>query len=44
MNIAFNKFYKSANIFSFILILVSIVFLILKGLNFGVDFKGGTLI
>ena len=44
MNLAFNKFYKSANIFSFILILVSIVFLILKGLNFGVDFKGGTLI
>ena len=44
MNISFNKFYKSANILSIILILVSIVFLIFKGLNFGVDFKGGTLI
>ena len=42
--IYFNKFFKSANIFSFILISVSIFFLIFKGLNYGVDFKGGTLI
>ena len=42
--IYFNKFYKSFNILSGILIIVSLVFLIFKGLNFGVDFKGGTLI
>ena len=42
--IYFNRFYKSFNIFSIILILISIAFLITKGLNFGVDFKGGALI
>ncbi len=42
--IYFNKFYKSFNILSGILIIVSLVFLVFKGLNFGVDFKGGTLI
>ena len=40
----FNKYYKSANILSLILITISIIFLIFKGLNYGVDFKGGTLI
>ena len=38
------KFYKSFNILSGILIITSLVFLVFKGLNFGVDFKGGTLI
>ena len=42
--IYFNKFYKSFNILSGILIIASLVILIFKGLNFGVDFKGGTLI
>ncbi len=42
--IFFNKYFKTANIISLILILVSVVFLIFKGLNYGVDFKGGTLI
>ncbi len=42
--IYFNKFYKSFNILSGILIISSLVFLVFKGLNFGVDFKGGTLI
>ena len=42
--INFNKFYKFFNIISFILMLSSILLLSLKGLNFGVDFKGGTLI
>ena len=42
--IYFNKFYKSFNILSGILIIASFVFLVFKGLNFGVDFKGGTLI
>ena len=43
-NISFNKFYKSFNILSLILITVSLLLLLLKGLNYGVDFKGGTLI
>ncbi len=43
-NINFNKFYKSFNILSIILILISLLLLLFKGLNFGVDFKGGTLI
>ena len=42
--IYFNKFYKNFNILSGILIIASLVFLVFKGLNFGVDFKGGTLI
>ena len=42
--IYFNKFYKRFNILSGILIIASLVFLVFKGLNFGVDFKGGTLI
>ncbi len=40
----FNKFYKIFNLVSFLLILLSILLLLFKGLNFGVDFKGGTLI
>jgi len=40
----FSNFYKKMNIFSSILIFLSILFLFTKGLNFGVDFKGGTLI
>ena len=43
-NFNFNKFYKSFNILSILLIVISIILLIFKGLNFGVDFKGGTLI
>ena len=43
-NIPFNKFYKLFNILSLSLILISLLLLILKGLNYGVDFKGGTLI
>ena len=42
--IAFNKYYNHFNIFSSLLIIVSLVLLIFKGLNFGIDFKGGTLI
>ena len=42
--IQFSFFYKKLNILSLILIILSIIFLIFKGLNFGVDFKGGTLI
>ncbi len=39
-NISFNKFYKKFNILSISLIIISLVFLIFKGLNYGVDFKG----
>ena len=42
--ILFNKYYRSFNILSLILIIVSLVLLLFKGLNYGVDFKGGTLI
>jgi preprotein translocase SecF subunit len=40
----FNKYFKAFNIFSIALIIISVVLLMFKGLNFGVDFKGGTLI
>ena len=40
----FNKFYKLFNSISLLLIILSVVLLLFKGLNFGVDFKGGTLI
>jgi preprotein translocase subunit SecF len=43
-NIPFNKFYKLFNILSLSLILISLLLFIFKGLNYGVDFKGGTLI
>ena len=42
--IAFNKYYNQFNILSVSLVVVSLLFLIFKGLNFGIDFKGGTLI
>jgi len=42
--IKFSNSYKKLNIFSFLLIIFSLLILLLKGLNFGVDFKGGTLI
>ncbi len=43
-NIPFNKFYKKFNILSLFLICISLILLTFKGLNYGVDFKGGTLI
>ena len=43
-DIKFSNFYKKMNIFSSILIFLSILVLLTKGLNLGVDFKGGTLI
>ena len=42
--IAFNKYYNSFNILSITLVFISLSLLIFKGLNFGIDFKGGTLI
>ena len=42
--IAFNKYYNKFNILSVSLVVISLLFLLFKGLNFGIDFKGGTLI
>ena len=36
--------FKNANIFSVVLFVLSIIFIYFKGLNYGIDFKGGTLI
>ena len=40
--IAFNKYYNHFNILSIFLIIASLLLLIFKGLNYGIDFKGGT--
>jgi len=42
--IKFSRFFKIANIFSLLAVFISILFLFFKGLNYGVDFKGGTLL
>ena len=43
-DIKFNSLYKLLGYVSAMLITISILLLLFKGLNFGVDFKGGTLI
>ncbi len=43
-DIKFSNYYKRLNFLSLSLIILSILVLFLKGLNLGVDFKGGTLI
>ena len=43
-NIPFNKYYNLFNLISLFFIILSIILLFFKGLNYGVDFKGGTLI
>jgi len=43
-DIRFINYFKIFNFLSLILIIISIGSIIYKGLNFGVDFKGGTLI
>ena len=42
-NYNFEQKFKLANITSMILVLLSILMILFKGLNFGIDFKGGTL-
>ena len=42
--IAFNKYYNHFNVVSTFLMVASLILLVFKGLNFGIDFKGGTLI
>tara|TARA_S200000501_G_scaffold323809_1_gene320671 strand:+ start:1833 stop:2735 length:903 start_codon:yes stop_codon:yes gene_type:complete len=43
-NYNFEKKFKLANISSTILVVASLLMIFFKGLNFGIDFKGGTLI
>ena len=43
-NINFSSKFKLANILSFGIFLISVIFISFKGLNYGIDFKGGTLI
>ena len=43
-NISFLKFYKQFYLFSFLLIVISFISFFSKGLNLGIDFKGGTVI
>ena len=43
-NINFTSKFKLGNYFSLFLFLTSVLFIIFKGLNYGIDFKGGTLI
>ena len=43
-DIPFVNYFRAFNIISLILILISVGSIFYKGLNFGVDFKGGTLI
>tara|TARA_B100000674_G_C37842768_1_gene916152 strand:- start:307 stop:1200 length:894 start_codon:yes stop_codon:yes gene_type:complete len=40
----FSNFFNKANILSLIAVIISITFIIFKGLNYGIDFKGGTLV
>ena len=42
--INFTSKFKYANMFSLTVFVISLIFIIFKGLNFGIDFKGGTLI
>ena len=43
-NINFVSKFKNANIISIIIFTLSVFFILFKGLNYGIDFKGGTLI
>ena len=43
-NYNFSSKFKYANIFSVTLFFISIILIAFKGLNYGIDFKGGTLI
>ena len=43
-NITFKNYFKKFGIFSIVIFLTSVLLIIFKGLNYGIDFKGGTLI
>jgi preprotein translocase subunit SecF len=40
----FSKLFNGANILSLFVVIISMLFISFKGLNYGIDFKGGTLI
>ena len=44
INFNFSSKFKHANILSLILFVLSVILIFFKGLNYGIDFKGGTLI
>ncbi len=43
-NINFVSKFRKANIISIIIFILSVILITFKGLNYGIDFKGGTLI
>ena len=43
MKINFSNYFKISNILSAVIFTISILFISFKGLNYGIDFKGGTL-
>ena len=43
MNIKFSDYFRISNIISILFFLTSILLIFFKGLNYGIDFKGGTL-
>ena len=43
-NYNFIKKFKIANLIYIVFVIISLILIIFKGLNFGIDFKGGTLI
>ena len=43
MKIKFSNYFKTSNVISILFFLVSILLIFFKGLNYGIDFKGGTL-
>ena len=43
-DLKFSNYYKKLNLVSLIFVIFSVLIILFKGLNFGVDFKGGTLI
>lgn len=43
-NINFLKYFKTFNILSLLIFIISVLLITFKGLNYGIDFKGGTLL
>ena len=43
-NLNFVSYFKKLNLLSILMILISLIFIIFNGLNYGIDFKGGTII
>ncbi len=43
-NLKFSNFFKYTNKISFLLFFISTIMIFFKGLNYGIDFKGGTLL